>query len=178
MNVNEILLIFCQYGFRKASMEDIAQAAGLSRQSIYKKFGSKEAVFEWVINEAVGKAFEEAMLAMGDENKPVAERLADAFDRWAGDFVPVMRGTPHGTELLDRSIEYLSRDGHRGEEDFYSAVESLLLDSGIAGDRPDASDKAHTLALAAKGLLLRVETVDLFRQNMLRVIRAISPRPS
>ncbi len=30
-------------------MEEIARAVGLSRQSIYKKFGSKEACYTWAL---------------------------------------------------------------------------------------------------------------------------------
>ena len=44
-----IMMAFAQYGFRKTSMEDIARASDLSRQSIYKKFGSKESCYEQVL---------------------------------------------------------------------------------------------------------------------------------
>ena len=174
MNVNEILLIFCQYGFRKASMEDIAKAAGLSRQSIYKKFGSKEAVFEWAISEASSSAFDAAMAALFEEKETMSARIVNAFDRWIGDFVPVLRGTPHGTEVLEKAIDYYTGAGHSGEAEFYSAIERQLLSDNLASTAEQASDKAFTLAMTAKGLLLRTDTLEEFHRDMERAIRAIS----
>jgi DNA-binding transcriptional regulator YbjK len=39
------LPVFVRYGFRKASMSDIARAAGISRASLYLSFNSKEELF-------------------------------------------------------------------------------------------------------------------------------------
>jgi len=36
---------FLQYGFRRATMGDIAEAAGLSRQSLYARFANKDEVY-------------------------------------------------------------------------------------------------------------------------------------
>ena len=175
MNANEILLIFCQYGFRKASMEDIARAAGLSRQSVYKKFGSKEGVFDWVIHEAIEQAFEKASKALNDTSEvPVTVRLARALDRWYGDFVPFLHGTPHGQQLLDKAVELTRCANRKGEDEMYRAIEQIMLDHGLAENREQAADKTFALALMAKGLLHRVETQEAFRQGMERAIRAMS----
>ncbi len=42
----DLMLTFAQYGFKKTSMEDIGSAVGVTRQSIYKKFGSKEKCYQ------------------------------------------------------------------------------------------------------------------------------------
>lgn len=45
--------IFSRYGFRKASMDEIAKALNMGKSSIYYYFSSKEAIFEAVVlNEA------------------------------------------------------------------------------------------------------------------------------
>ncbi|MDA3954627.1 MAG: TetR/AcrR family transcriptional regulator [Bacteroidales bacterium] len=51
--VNIAADIFSVYGFKKATMEDIAHAAGMGKSSIYYYFNSKEEIFEAVVkNEA------------------------------------------------------------------------------------------------------------------------------
>ena len=37
--------VFGRYGFRKTSMDEVARAAGISRQGLYLYFASKEALF-------------------------------------------------------------------------------------------------------------------------------------
>ena len=178
MNVNEILMIFCQYGFRKASMEDIAKAAGLSRQSIYKKFGSKEAIFEWALIEAVGLAFDATMSALSDETKSTKDRIAQAFDRWAGDHVGILRSTPHGMEMLNHANEMFAKDPNldrKSETVFYGAVADLILRDGHAKSQKDAEDKSYTLAMTSKGLLFYATDTAEFRQGMDRALRAVLP---
>jgi len=41
--------VFSRFGFKKATMEDIAQAAGMGKSSIYYYFKSKEEIFEAVV---------------------------------------------------------------------------------------------------------------------------------
>ncbi|WP_319530959.1 TetR/AcrR family transcriptional regulator [uncultured Cohaesibacter sp.] len=169
MNVKEILLIFCQYGFRKASMEDIARAADLSRQSIYKKFGSKEGVFEWAVETAAAASCAHALEALSDPKLDVRERIAEAFDRWIGGFVPVIHNTPHGTEMLERASEMAASGRSTTEAKFYQAVTRTLLETGCASNMEKADDLTFVLALVGKGLLLRSDTQETFRKDFERV---------
>ncbi len=174
MNVNEIVMIFCQYGFRKASMEDIAKAAGLSRQSIYKKFKSKEGVFEWAIIVLTQDAHAAAMAALNDESQQGPRRIIEAFDRWAGDFVPMIRSTPHGSEILERALEIFRDKGHEGDDVLYSNMARLLIKCQLASNRQQADDKVFALSTSAKGLLLRAESPQEFTAGMARIVKAIS----
>src|SRR5258708_36742368 len=38
--------VFLRYGYKKTSMDDLARAAGLSRQGLYLHFENKEALFK------------------------------------------------------------------------------------------------------------------------------------
>lgn len=174
MNVNQIVMIFCQYGFRKASMEDIAKAADLSRQSIYKKFKSKEGVFEWAIMALTQEAHTAAMAALSDESKEGTRRIIEAFDRWAGDFVPMVCGTPHGAEIFERALEVFREKGHEGDEELFTRMGRLLVKWELASSRQQADDKVFTLSASAKGLLLRAESQQEFTAGMARVVKAIS----
>jgi AcrR family transcriptional regulator len=48
------LKVFAQKGFAAARMDDIAQAAGVTKGTIYLYFENKEAVFKSLVREAVG----------------------------------------------------------------------------------------------------------------------------
>jgi len=45
--------VFSRFGFKKATMEDIARAAGMGKSSIYYYFKSKEEIFEAVVKKEV-----------------------------------------------------------------------------------------------------------------------------
>ena len=42
--------IFLRYGFKKTSMDDVAQAAGVSRQGLYLYFDTKDFLFRRLFN--------------------------------------------------------------------------------------------------------------------------------
>ena len=48
--INAACEIFARYGYRKASMQDIAQAAGLSKSVLFKYFGTKEELYRTVFS--------------------------------------------------------------------------------------------------------------------------------
>ena len=50
----QVLRTFAVYGFKKTSMEDIAKAIGVSRQSVYKRFGNKKRCYAWVVDAYLG----------------------------------------------------------------------------------------------------------------------------
>ena len=43
------MTVFRRHGFRRSSIEEAAEAAGLTRQALYHHFKSKEALFRAVI---------------------------------------------------------------------------------------------------------------------------------
>ncbi len=66
--------VFERFGFNKASMADIAQAARKSRRTIYMHFASKEDVFKEVIDKEVG-ALVIKLQAIANQPIPADEKL-------------------------------------------------------------------------------------------------------
>ena len=50
--VNAACEVFAKYGYQKASMQDIAQRAGVSKSVLFKYFGSKERLYQLVFRMA------------------------------------------------------------------------------------------------------------------------------
>ena len=50
--------IFARFGYRRASMSQIAEEAGLTRQALYHRYPSKEALFRAVVEQLHEFAYE------------------------------------------------------------------------------------------------------------------------
>ena len=134
--------VFEEYGARRANVDDVARAAGVSRSTLYRRFPNKEALLVAVIEretttllddldrvaadlppqEAVIECFVRGMAMMRDI--PVLGRLAQTEPE-------VITGMPgHGLALLthtDRIARTLRRSGARMPDDELHLVAELLL---------------------------------------------------
>jgi len=66
---------FFNYGYRKATMDEIASDIGISKKTLYKYFGSKEAVARQVI-----ACFQEEMTRLFDEKKKAVSDPVERFE--------------------------------------------------------------------------------------------------
>ncbi len=80
------LKVFARHGFKKTSMEDIAQAARISRQGIYLHFKSKEDIFKASIQRAIDDNLAAAGKAL-NSNDCLEDKLLHALDEWFGRYV-------------------------------------------------------------------------------------------
>src|SRR5687768_13297384 len=91
---------FARYGYRRTSLGDIAEAAGLSRPALYHYFRNKEDVFRALsqrINRGVVAAVTEAAGRPGDTEARLTGVL-EARTGWAFD---LLHASEHGRELID-----------------------------------------------------------------------------
>ena len=101
------MTVFRRHGFRRSSIEETAEAAGLTRQALYHHFKSKEALFRAVIERV-----HEAALAAGATAAEQAERagkalpdivIALAAARLQA-IVASFEGSPHVEELFSEHL--------------------------------------------------------------------------
>lgn len=93
--------VFAEYGFRKTSMQLIADKAGMSRPALYLHFQSKEDVFGYLnvsffTNVA---ATIDAIFAKSGEPTQVLQSLFDAFD--PDGVMALLLDAEHGNELME-----------------------------------------------------------------------------
>lgn len=76
--------VFGRFGFRKASIDDLAEAARISRQGLYLHFAGKDELFL----AALRKYLDDGLLlvdeALAQPGAPLQVRLAGAMDAWFG----------------------------------------------------------------------------------------------
>ena len=70
---------FSHYSFRKTSMEDIAQAAGISRALIYSDFQNKDDIFRNVSIQLHDQAERMALAGLASTDKHIAARIEGAL---------------------------------------------------------------------------------------------------
>ena len=71
--------VFLRYGYRKTSMDDLARAAGLSRQGLYLHFASKDELFREAVTWLAQQGIASMRAALARDDLPMEERLIGAF---------------------------------------------------------------------------------------------------
>jgi TetR/AcrR family transcriptional regulator, regulator of autoinduction and epiphytic fitness len=118
--LNAAIPVFGRFGFKKASVDDLAKAAKISKQGLYLHFSSKEEVFVETVKKYLddGLGLVEQQLARRDA--PLFDRLLGAMDGWFGRHLATFN--PHSYDVIEAS-DRLS--GSRVEE-YKSAFQSML----------------------------------------------------
>lgn len=76
--------VFGRYGFKKASMDDLAAAAHLSKQGLYLHFSGKEEVFLAAMRKYLDDGVTAVERSLNRPDAPLYERLLEAMDAWFG----------------------------------------------------------------------------------------------
>jgi AcrR family transcriptional regulator len=118
------LACFTRYGYRRTSMETIAQAAGVSRPALYQHFAGKEHVFRAVVAWLLESALTQAELAHRADGTP-ADRLygvlAAKLELVVGNAGQEFRG-----ELLAEAASIASDEVASFQERLIGILEALL----------------------------------------------------
>jgi TetR/AcrR family transcriptional regulator, regulator of autoinduction and epiphytic fitness len=117
--------VFGRFGFKKASVDDLAKAAKISKQGLYLHFSSKEEVFVETVKKYLddGLGLVEQELARPDA--PLFNRLLGAMDSWFGRHLATFN--PASFDVIEAS-DRLS--GNRVEE--YKSAFQVKLRTALA----------------------------------------------
>lgn len=168
------ITVFLRYGFRKTSMDEVARAAGVSRQGLYLHFATKEELFRASVQHLLDGALAEATAALGDGELPLERRLTAAFDAWTGRFVGMFGSD--AADLAAATSELLGPMVAEREGAFAEVVAKAVRTSGlVAAYKPaglTARQLADTLYATARGLKYS-ESRAAFVEKMGVAVRAI-----
>ena len=171
--------VFTTYGFRRANMSDIAEAAGLSRPALYQSFRSKTDIFRaYVVLLKVStlRTIGAAFASDGDFSAKLAAALGGAY------LAPhrLISSSPHGEELLGVNKEIaadLFADWMAGAEDalseaFRTEEAAGRLDFGKSG--LDADRLAGLVIDAMEGIKMRMTSLDEAERTIADLARLVS----
>lgn len=95
------ITIFSRFGYRKTSMEEIARAAGFSRQGVYFYYATKEDLFRGTILYVYESRLRNAETLLTDRSRPIEERLTLALDAWYGQYIGKVQA--EASDLIESS---------------------------------------------------------------------------
>jgi AcrR family transcriptional regulator len=119
------LTVFLRHGFRKTSMEDIAQAAGISRQGIYLHFKDKDAIFSASIEKSLDDGLQAANRILDDESLALKEKLLKALDEWFGRHIGLLH--PEASDLKGQCERVLGDAVGKSRSALKKKLEKVIL---------------------------------------------------
>jgi len=158
------LLIFARYGYRKASLEDVARAADISRPGLYLYFPSKQDLFRAAVTYALDGDVAAAARILTDTDRPLRDRLIDAFDQWTGRYVgPLAKDVALLIENNPDLLGPLVTDYPRR----FATMVTDAIAADLSAERARlASDVAQTLLSTAYGIKHDTSTREDFLARM------------
>jgi AcrR family transcriptional regulator len=183
---------FLRFGYERTAMQDIATAAGLSRQGLYHHFSNKEELFN-ALAEATNAWTLEAAQAARDKARadrlPFADVMAATLHARLGAMQFRLGASPEALEFVDQSMRRCMPILERYADLFHRMVTQLIEDEIAAGrlelvDSVTPVELAETLTAAGRGVGARLpppkqdSVLKIFTRNTELVLRGATRVPS
>lgn len=157
---NAALSCFAKHGYEKASINDIAKASGISKASMFQYFGTKQALYEYLVKYCTTQ-----MKQAYDRYSP--DKSTDFFDRvWQASVMKVenMKKNPFVAAFITQvavekapemrdALQSLMKDGERSTQALVMHEEDVKKFK----HPEDAQLLFRTLMLLAQGMAFQLE---------------------
>ena len=145
------LTVFTRHGFRKTSIEDIAKAAGISRQGIYFHFKNKDELFRASVQKSLDTGLRAANEILDDDRLTLEEKLLQALDKRFGRYAGLFH--PDAADIETQCERILGDAVGKYRSAFQRKLETAILASSAKKTKA-AGKRASTIAnmLCACGL--------------------------
>src|SRR5260370_7330015 len=97
--------VFMRYGFKRATMSDLADAAQMSRPALYLIFSSKEEVFRSLVTQIFNELLREVREGLS-KHDDVADKLTFAFEVWCVRPFEMIQASPDAKDILESGYEF------------------------------------------------------------------------
>lgn len=149
------LAVFCRYGFSKTTMKDLADAAGISRASLYLHFNNKEELFRAGSERAHATVMSEVETKLHSDGS-VIQRITEAMTGYLRGLLEEISASPHGHELFNSNLNLSSDIAHASRERMSDLIAAALSEA----DRVGAIDLSVTGATSSELAGLIMSTVE------------------
>jgi AcrR family transcriptional regulator len=165
--------VFARYGFRKTSMDEVARAAGVSRQGLYLQFANKEELFRKALHHSLHSQLASAIAALSNTRDSLEARLIAACDAWSGRFVGSLGSD--ASDLMCASTSLAGATLSDYEAQFERALARAIAESplNVFCARADLcpEDLASALHATARGLKQSCVSREEFIKGMTAAAR-------
>jgi AcrR family transcriptional regulator len=159
--LDSALLTFARFGYRKTSMDEVARAAHISRPGLYFLFASKEALFRAAVTQALERDLDTVGRVLAERDRPLRERLLEAFDAWAGRYVgPLTRDV---TAVIEDNPGLLGAIVETAPRRFAELVTGALA---ATSGRARTAEVTSTLISTSIGIKHQVTSREDYRERL------------
>jgi len=176
ISADSLLSTFARTGYRKASMDDLARATGVSRQALYNRFGSKALLADWTMKQLIDRSLTEALRQLANPQLTLIVRLTAALDLWVGQHIGMLRSSPHGIDVVAMAQSEPGDAVRAAERKLIAAMAEAIRRSGPGAAVSRAGSMAQAMAWTAKGLVHAVPDHAAFRREIDHIVGAMLGR--
>ncbi|CUJ86729.1 Copper outer membrane regulator [Ruegeria denitrificans] len=172
--LNSAFQAFAAYGYRKTSMDDIAQGAGMSRPALYLHFKNKEAIVSKLTEVYYVEKYAAVAEALATSGS-VSEVLARAIQAQTAGMAAIL-ASPHGLEMLDNTKSLSAEIIAEGEAKLSGLYADWLTQQEQAGRarlQADAAETGRTIAATLKGLKLIGAGAEVYERQVAQIAALI-----
>ena len=157
--VDAAMRVFRRHGFRRSSIEQAAEAAGLTRQALYHHFSSKEALFRAVLERLYANALAAEIRAAEAAERAggsCADIIVAEVSARLRELLSSLEGSPHIEELFSEHL-LQARDLYqayaaRYAEQIAATIARVCRKQKLAlGKRMSARELARCIEMAVHG---------------------------
>lgn len=162
--------VFLRYGYKKTSMDDLARAAGMSRQGLYLNFATKDVLFKESVTYLITQSRAAARAALARTDLAIEDRLLGAFLALKLNSDGSEMSQEHMAELFATAVQLVGSVINEFEHALVADLAEALESSGVAAHWKGAGLTAHDLAqhlyAASHGIKHSVKTTDEYKARM------------
>jgi len=176
--------VFRRHGFRRSSLDETAEEAGLTRQALYHHFSSKEALFR----AAIERLYEQALAAevaasraAQDAGSDIADVVVAEIGARLGVLFEALQGSPHLDELYSEHLAqardiYQSYSARFGEQVGATITRVCRARGRELGDGVTVAEVARCVEMAvhgAKSAYPSMQPADAFLNDLATMVRML-----
>ncbi|MGG6310230.1 TetR/AcrR family transcriptional regulator [Paenibacillus macerans] len=165
--------VFFKYGYKRVSMNEIAEAAGISRAGLYLQFKNKEEVFNATILHYGDTLIKEIVEGLSSK-KTHEDKILYAFEVWSINNFNQSLNSPEMKEITDSSFVF----AQEALDASYNKLEVVLISilksrSESCGNPNSLSPEklAHLLTSAMRGFKIVARNSSELRQMIEDLLR-------
>jgi len=144
---------FLRYGYKRVTMKDLAEAAGISRPALYLVFSSKEEIFKGVHEHWVKENLAEIESKIAPLRTP-DEKLRVAFELWTVRPFEMTLASSEVAELLECTFGFAQDSVKQGYRSFEKILVPILKSHVMfqtSRSKVSAEKTAHVLSSSVRG---------------------------
>jgi AcrR family transcriptional regulator len=164
--------VFLRYGYKRTTMGDIAEVAGISRPALYLLFCNKERIFEAVLKAYWATMLEEIRAGL-TSRKTALSKLRLAFDHWAVQPFTLLSGSPDAKDLIQCGYAFAGKALSQASGEFEAELVAIMKTASGAPSVAKLERLAHVLTAAVHGFKETAQSPEELRE-MIDVLLSVT----